>query len=133
MLAQTPVILFDGVCNYCNSMVNFVIKQDKQKLIKFSALQSNSGQDLLNKLDVPRDIDSFVFIENGKAYLQSTAALKVLQHLSWYWQWTQALWIIPKFIRDGVYNFIAKRRYKWFGKKESCMVPSQEVRSRFLS
>jgi predicted DCC family thiol-disulfide oxidoreductase YuxK len=113
-------------------MVNFVLKEDKQKLIKFSPLQSTIGQELLNKYHVPKNIDSFVFIENGKGHLQSTAALKVIKHLPWYWQWLQALWLIPKFLRDRVYNFIAKRRYKWFGKKESCMIPTPEIRNRFL-
>jgi predicted DCC family thiol-disulfide oxidoreductase YuxK len=132
MSEHSPIILFDGVCNYCNTMVNFVIKEDKQKTIKFSPLQSTTGQVLLNKYHVPKNIDSFVFIENGKAHLQSTAALKVIKHLAWYWQWLQALWLIPKFLRDRVYNFVAKRRYKWFGKKESCMIPTPEIRSRFL-
>lgn len=133
MLIEPPIILFDGICNYCNSMVNFIIKQDKRKLIMFGTLQSETGQNLLDKFDVPKDIDSFVFIEKETAYLQSTAALKVMKHLPLYWQWTQAFWIVPKPIRDGIYNFIAKRRYKWFGKKESCMIPTQDVRSRFLS
>jgi len=77
--------------------------------------------------------DSFVVIENGKAHLKGNAALKLYNKLPWYWRWTQVFWIVPKFIRDAVYNFIAKNRYKWFGKREECMVPSQEMRERFLN
>lgn len=134
MIAEAPTILFDGVCNYCNSMVNFVIRQDKSQIFRFGTLQSASAQELLEHYHLPiKDFDSFVFIETGKAWVKSTAALKVMKHLSWYWQWTQLFWIVPKFIRDGVYSFVAKNRYKWFGKKESCMIPSAELRSRFLS
>lgn len=131
--SSNPVILFDGVCNYCNSMINFVIRQDKKQQMRFATLQSDIAQNLLEYYGLSKDnFDSFVFIENGQAYLQSTAALKVLNRLPWYWQWTQLFRVIPKFIRDSVYNFIAKRRYKWFGKKESCMIPTPEVKSRFL-
>ena len=80
-----------------------------------------------------QDFNSFVLIQKNKAYLQSTAALKVMNLLPWYWKWTQVFWIIPKFLRDAVYDFVAKNRYKWFGKKEACMIPTPEVRSRFLS
>lgn len=128
------IILFDGVCNYCNGMVNFVLRQDRKKNIRFGTLQSAEGQKLLLKYNLPKDnFDSFVFIENGKAYLRSTAALKVMGHLPWYWKWTQVFWVIPQFVRDALYNFIARRRYKWFGKRDVCMIPSPEVRNRFLN
>ena len=128
-----PVILFDGVCNYCNSMVNFIIRQDKQQKFVFAPLQSASGQQLLQKHKLPStDFDSFVLIDGQKVYLRSTASLNVLKKLPWYWKWTQLFWIFPKFIRDWFYNVIAKNRYKWFGKKEECMVPSKEVREKFL-
>jgi predicted DCC family thiol-disulfide oxidoreductase YuxK len=127
------IVLFDGVCNYCNNMVNFVLAQDKRKSIRFGTLQSAAGQQLLQKYNLPKDnFDSFVFIEKGKTYLRSTAALKVMAYLPWYWQWTRMGWIIPKRLRDGCYDFISKNRYKWFGKKEECMVPTPEIRSRFL-
>lgn len=133
MSADKPVILFDGVCNYCNSMVNFVIRQDSEKKFRFATLQSDGGQKLLEEFELPKqDFNSFVFIQNNKAYLQSTAALKVMNLLPWYWKWTQAFWIIPKFLRDAVYDFVAKNRYKWFGRKEVCMIPTPEVRHRFL-
>ncbi len=133
-LTEHRVILFDGVCNYCNSMVNFVIRQDKKQIFRFAPLQASAAQELLTKHNLPKkDFDSFVFIEEGKAYLSSTAALKVMRHLPWYWQWVRIFWIAPKGIRDLVYGVIAKNRYKLFGKKEECMVPTSEVRGRFLS
>ena len=129
-----PVVMFDGVCNYCNAMVNFVIREDKQKVFQFAALQSDKGQELLKQYNLPQqNFNSFVLIDNGKAFTSSTAGLKVINKLPWYWRWGQIFWIVPAFIRDGVYNIIAKNRYKWFGKKEVCMIPTPDVRNRFLS
>jgi len=128
-----PIILFDGVCNFCNAIVNFIISQDKKNIFLFAALQSEAGKKLLEQYKIDwKASDSFVVIENGKAHQKSTAALKLYNRLPWYWKWTQFFWIFPKFIRDGVYNFIAKNRYKWFGKKEECMIPTPELKSRFL-
>ena len=129
-----PVILFDGVCNFCNAGINFILKQDKKKIFRFATLQSEAGQALLRKLHLPtQNFHSFLLIENGKVLQKSSAGLKVYGMLSWYWKWTQAGWIAPKFIRDAVYDFIARNRYRWFGKKEACMIPGPQVRSRFLS
>jgi len=131
---DSPIILFDGVCNFCNAMVNFIIRQDKKNVFLFAALQSESGKKMLAEYKIDwKATDSFVVIENGKAHLKGNAALKLYNKLPWYWRWTQVFWIVPKFIRDAVYNFIAKNRYKWFGKREECMVPSQEMRERFLN
>lgn len=128
-----PVILFDGVCNFCNGTVNFLIKQDKQKVFRFAALQSAAGQQVLKKHQLPtKDFDSFILIDNGKPYKSSTAALRLYNKLPWYWKWTQIFWLVPKGVRDGIYRTIAKNRYKWFGKKEQCMIPTPEVKSRFL-
>jgi predicted DCC family thiol-disulfide oxidoreductase YuxK len=128
-----PTILFDGVCNFCNGAVNFVIGQDKKKVFRFAPLQSATAQALLAKHNLPeKDFDSFVFIDGGKAYLSSTAALRVMQKLPWYWKWIQAFWIVPERLRNGVYRFIARNRYKWFGQREQCMVPDADMRSRFL-
>src|SRR6185436_2636113 len=97
---EYPVILFDGVCNYCNSMVNFIIRQDKKKKFRFAALQSEAGQQLLREHSLPvSDFDSFILISGGKIYKSSTAALKLYNHLPWYWKWTQAFWIFPRFLR----------------------------------
>jgi len=128
-----PIILFDGVCNYCNSMVNFIIGQDTQKRFVFAPLQSISGQQLLRDHHLPfNDFDSFVLIDHGKAYMRSSASLNVFKKLPWYWKWTQFFWIVPPFLRDAVYNVIARNRYKWFGKKEACMIPGPELKARFL-
>ena len=127
------VILFDGVCNFCNSTVNFVIERDKKSIIKFAALQSDAGQQLLKQFNLPTSqFNSFIYIENGKVFTQSTAALRVCKNLSALWPLMYGFIIVPTFIRDGIYKWIAKNRYKWFGKKDHCMIPSSEVRSRFL-
>ena len=128
-----PIILFDGVCNFCNGVVNFIIRQDKKKVFRFAALQSEAGQELLEQYGLPKEkFDSFLLIENGKVYKSSSAGLRLYSRLPWYWKWTQIFWIVPRFLRDAVYNFIARNRYRWFGKSESCMVPTADVRSRFL-
>lgn len=128
-----PIILFDGVCNFCSGAVNFIIRQDKKKVFRFAALQSEVGQKLLEQYGLPKEkYDSFVLIDNGKVYKSSTAGLRLYSRLPWYWKWTQIFWIVPRFLRDAVYSFIARNRYRWFGKSESCMVPTADVRSRFL-
>ena len=132
-VSDHPVILFDGICNFCNAGVNFIIKQDKKNIFRFAALQSEAGQKLLEQFQLPKGgFDSFVLVDRGKVYKKSSAGLKVYGKLPWYWKWTQLAWIAPRFIRDAVYDFIAKNRYKWFGKKEKCMIPPANVRSRFL-
>ncbi len=130
---EKPIILFDGVCNFCNALVNFIIRQDKKNVFLFCTLQSDPGKRLLEQYKINwKQNDSFVIIENRKAFQKSNAALRLYNKLPWYWKWTQIFWIVPKFIRDGVYNFIAKNRYKWFGKKEECMIPTPELKNKFL-
>lgn len=129
-----PVILFDGVCNFCNAGINFIIRQDKKKVFRFAPLQSEAGQKLLKQYNLPTEgFESFVLIDAGKVYQKSAAGLRVCGQLPWYWGWTQAFWIAPKFLRDGVYNFLARNRYKWFGKKNECMVPTPQLKSRFVA
>lgn len=131
---RQAVILFDGVCNLCNSSVQFVIKHDKRNYFSFAALQSNFGQELLKKHHLnPQDFDSFVLYENKKVYLKSSAALLVTRKLRFPLPLLYALLIIPVFLRNLVYKLIAKNRYKWFGKKESCMIPSPELKDRFIA
>jgi predicted DCC family thiol-disulfide oxidoreductase YuxK len=130
---EHPVILFDGVCNYCNGMVNFLIRKDRKEILRFAALQSKAGQELLQQYKLPTTaFDTFILIEQGKVYKRSSAALRLYNKLPWYWKWTQVFWIVPRILRDAVYNLIARNRYKWFGKKEECMVPTEDVKSRFL-
>ncbi|MFT3746930.1 MAG: thiol-disulfide oxidoreductase DCC family protein [Agriterribacter sp.] len=133
MKQKDPVILFDGVCNLCNSSVQFVIKKDKKKQFYFASLQSNAGQQLLKQYQLsPDKFDSFILIENCKAYTRSTAALRVVKRLSGTWPLLYAFIIVPSFIRNGIYDWVAQNRYKWFGKSESCMLPTPELNARFL-
>ena len=132
-MKKQPVILFDGVCNFCNSSVNVVIKNDKKGIILFAPMQTDAGQQLLKQYQLPvNDMQSFVFIENGIAYTRSTAALKVCRYLKNLWPLCYGFIIVPKFIRDGIYNWIAKNRYKWFGIRQQCMIPTPEIRARFI-
>ena len=127
------VILFDGVCNFCNGAINFVLKQDKNGIFRFAPLQSEAGQTLLQQYNLSTaEFDSFVLIDNGKIYKKSAASLRVMNKLPWYWKEVQLLRIIPVAFRDAIYDFIARNRYKWFGKKEQCMIPTPEMRKRFL-
>lgn len=131
---EHPVILFDGVCNFCNSAINFVLKQDKKDIFRFAPLQSEAGQKLLQQYSLStKDFDSFVLIDNGKVYKKSAASLRVMTKLPWYWKEAQLFRIIPTIFRDAIYDFIAQNRYKWFGRKDQCMIPTQEMKSRFLS
>ncbi len=133
-MPKQPIILFDGVCNFCNSAVNFVIKRDKKNLIRFAPLQSEAAHQLLTDYNMPpTDMTSFIFIEDGKVYTQSTAALKVCKHLKGIWPLLYGFIVVPLFVRDGVYKWIAKNRYKWFGKKSECMMPTVELKSKFLN
>ena len=132
-MSTKSVILFDGVCNFCNGAVNFTIKRDKNKMIKFAALQSEVGRSLIRHYGLPEnDMRSFLLIENGKLYSKSTAALKVCRYLKGLWPLCYGFIIVPAFIRNAVYDLIARNRYKWFGQKEECMVPTPDVRARFL-
>lgn len=102
-------------------------------MFRFVAMQSGKGRELLQQSGfAPDDLQSFVLIENGRAFRKSTAALQLAKQLPWYWQWTQLFWIVPKRFRDGVYDLIAANRYKWFGRREQCMIPTPEIRSRFI-
>ena len=131
---ENPTILFDGVCNFCNRAINFVLKQDKKGIFRFAPLQSETARKLLQQYNLStKDFDSFVLIDNGKVYKKSAASLRVMNKLPWYWKEAQIFWIVPAFIRNAIYDFIAKNRYQWFGKKDQCMIPTPEMRSRFLS
>ena len=126
------IVLFDGVCNFCNSSVQFIIRHDKSKALKFASLQSNTGQELIAKYNIPKDVDSVIFIENGNAFIKSEAALRIADNFGGVWKMMRILKVIPAFIRNLFYDIIARNRYKWFGKKETCMIPSPEIRNRFM-
>lgn len=128
------VILFDGVCNLCNGFVQFIIKRDQQQKFKFASLQSDFAGKELSKYGLNNQKMNTVFLlENGKIYSRSTAALRILKQLNGLWPMFYVFIIFPAFIRNWIYNLIAKNRYKWFGKQDSCMIPSPELQHRFLS
>lgn len=126
------IILFDGECNFCNQSVQFIIKRDPKGHFKFTSLQNEIGKELLRTYNAPVDMDSFVLIEGNKCYFQSSAALRVCKNLKGAWKLAYLLLIVPKPLRDTFYGIMAKNRYKWFGKRESCMIPSPKERKRFL-
>nr|WP_315154348.1 thiol-disulfide oxidoreductase DCC family protein [uncultured Flavobacterium sp.] len=128
------IILFDGVCNLCNSAVQFVIQHDSKDVFRFVALQSELGQQILNHIGVsPANIDSIVLYEPGVAYYyKSSAAIEIARNLGGFWHFGTVFRIIPSGIRNLLYDYIAKNRYKWYGKKESCMIPTPELKLKFI-
>ena len=128
-----PIILFDGICNLCDGAVQFIIKHDPDGIFLFASLQSEAGQNLLKQYQLPlENFNSFILLQDDKAYNKSTGALKVARQIKGAWSWLYIFMIIPKFIRDAVYDWIAQNRYKWFGKKDACMIPTPKLRARFL-
>lgn len=127
------IILFDGVCNFCDQSVQWIIKRDAERKFNFASLQSDSGKQLLEKFNLAdKNIDSVVFIHHGKAYIKSAAILQVFNTLGKGWTLFTIFKIIPTPIRDFFYDQFAKRRYSFFGKKTECMIPSPEQRKQFL-
>lgn len=140
------ILLFDGVCNFCDSSVNFVIAHDSANYFKFAPLQSEAGRELADKFGIRFEgnvenkeddgavpIDSVILIEDDKAYTHSTAALRIARRLDGIWSWAYAFIIVPAFIRDFFYRLFARYRYRLFGKKDFCMMPTPELKQRFLS
>lgn len=128
-----PVILFDGVCNLCNGVVQFVIKHDPNHIFRFASLQSEYGKNIMRRFGLPVDeLNSFILLENEKIYSRSTAALRIVKKLNGLWPGLYGFIIVPPFIRNAVYNWVARNRYKWFGKKEACWIPTPELKSLFL-
>jgi predicted DCC family thiol-disulfide oxidoreductase YuxK len=134
-LLPKPIVYFDGTCNLCDRSVNFILKQDKQKRFLFAPLQSAAGQQAIlatgGQPTLP--VGSVLLYYRGKYYTRSTAALYVLWLLGGWWRVSSALFIIPAFLRNVVYNYVAANRHKWFGTKETCLVPTADVRERFVS
>ncbi|MFJ7917728.1 MULTISPECIES: thiol-disulfide oxidoreductase DCC family protein [unclassified Lysinibacillus] len=126
------IILFDGVCNFCDSSVQFIIKYDKVEYFQFASIQSEAGQALLAQYKVPENIDSVILIEQGKVYFESTAALKICRRLDSFWPVNYIFIIIPPSIRNKMYRLFAKNRYRLFGRKEVCLLPTSSQRKRFL-
>ncbi|PIQ26386.1 hypothetical protein COW36_14615 [bacterium (Candidatus Blackallbacteria) CG17_big_fil_post_rev_8_21_14_2_50_48_46] len=133
MTETTFTVLFDGVCNLCNASVQFIIDRDPKAKFHFASLQSEVGQELLKAHKLPTEgFSSLVLLENDLVYIRSTGALRIARQLQ-YLRWMGLFLVIPAFIRDSVYDFIARNRYRWFGKQESCRIPTPELKSRFLS
>jgi predicted DCC family thiol-disulfide oxidoreductase YuxK len=128
------IILFDGVCNLCNSAVQFVIKHDKKDVFRFVALQSELGQEILAYIGIDsKNIDSIILYEPGVAYYyKSSAAIEIAGSLGGFWHFGTVFRIIPTGMRNYLYDYIAKNRYEWYGKKESCMIPTPELKAKFL-
>ena len=133
VLARHPVVLFDGVCSLCNAAVDFIVRHDPERRFKLASLQSEVGQALLMRYGLSEDpSDSIVLVEDGRAYLRSTAALRIAAGLDGALPLLQGFLAIPPALRDAVYRYIAQNRYRWFGKRETCRLPTAAERARFL-
>lgn len=127
------IILFDGVCNLCNSSVNFIIDHDKKNMFRFASLQSDSGQTLLKKFGLNNEsFDSIILIDNEKYFTRSSAVLRIVKNFPGFWKLLYIFIIVPPAVRNLLYDIIAENRYKWFGKKDSCRVPTPELKEKFL-
>jgi predicted DCC family thiol-disulfide oxidoreductase YuxK len=130
---EKPVLLFDGYCNLCSSSVVFILKRERHDTLRFASLQSNIAREILDNFDLTESKpDSIVLIEDDQVFFQSAAALKVTKKLKWPWPLLWFFIIVPRFIRDAVYNYIAKNRYKWFGQKQQCFVPGRDMSYKFI-
>lgn len=126
------VILFDGICNFCNRAVNWIIAHDRDAKFKFAPLQGECGTRMRRTFGITNDVDSIILIEDNRAYTHSSAALRIAKTLGGIWSLGYAAIVIPQPIRDWFYEWFARNRYRWFGKQEACMIPAPEVRERFV-
>ena len=132
-LENKGLVLFDGVCQFCNSSVNFMIRKDNTDYFRFLPLQSELGQKIIKQFNLdPENLQTVILLENKRIYTRSTAALRIARKLKGGWKLFYGFVIIPAFIRDAVYNVISRNRYKWWGKHDSCMVPTPDVKKKFL-
>jgi predicted DCC family thiol-disulfide oxidoreductase YuxK len=132
-MTENSIILFDGLCNLCNAMVRFIVKRDAQAALRFCSMQSDRGRELLAAHNIqPEAVSTFVLIEGNHCLTRSDAVLKIARHLSGIWQLLSIMYIVPRPVRDFCYDVIARNRYRWFGKRESCLAPAGEHLNRFL-
>ncbi len=132
-MSDRPIILFDGVCNLCDGFVQFVIRHDAAGKFRFASLQSEVGAEILQQHNLPKDqLSSVVLSDGDRFYVKSNAALRVIKELSAPWNWLGLLLVLPRSLRDWGYDWIASHRYRWFGRRDSCMMPTPELRERFL-
>ncbi|MFO1519561.1 MAG: thiol-disulfide oxidoreductase DCC family protein [bacterium] len=128
-----PIVLFDGVCAVCQGSVKFILKRDPNGIFHFAPLQSEVGRGLLEKFGLPEGgMNTMVLVEGERCFTRSSAALKIARRLRFPWPLFSVFFLVPSFLRDFVYNFVAKRRYDWFGKREECLLPSPKWKGRFL-
>lgn len=128
-----PIVLFDGVCNLCNGAVRFIYPRDQWANLLFASLQSEYGQHILEKYDLPIvEFDTILFLEGEQLYTQSTAILRIVRFLRFPWPLTRIFILIPRFIRDAVYAWISRNRYRWFGQLDVCPVPPPDMQARFI-
>lgn len=129
------IILFDGVCNLCDNAIQYVIKHDKKDVFRFVPLQSDFGKEILNYLKIDTSkMDSIILYEPGVAYFyKSDAALEIVKDLSGFSKWSIIFKIIPSALRNPIYDYVARNRYKWYGKKDACMIPTRELKAKFLA
>jgi predicted DCC family thiol-disulfide oxidoreductase YuxK len=130
--ALARIVLFDGVCNVCDAAVNFIIDRDREGKFKFASLQSEVGRRLCREHGIAEDLDTMALIEGENSYTRSAAVLRIAKGLDGAWPGLFSLVVLPRPLRDGAYRYFARRRYAWFGKRESCRVPTPDVRRRFL-
>ena len=130
---NTHILLFDGVCNFCDASVQFIMRRDHRQIFRYAAIQSDIGQALLTHFGLPTDqISTVVLIENGQIWTQSDAGLRVARHLNGAWPIAYVFKYIPRFIRDAAYRLLARNRYRWFGQKDACRIPTPQERAMFL-
>lgn len=130
--ANKTILLYDGECSFCNGAVQWIIPRDPHHHIYFAAQQGELGQALRKQYGISDEIDSLVLVDRGKAYVYSAAAIKAAKYLHRAWPLVQLLLLIPAFIRDPIYRYVAKHRYQWFGKQQACLLPTPEIRARYL-
>jgi predicted DCC family thiol-disulfide oxidoreductase YuxK len=132
-LRGKKIVLFDGVCNLCTGSVRFIISHDRRGVFSFAALQSNAGREILRRFHLTTARPhSFFLVDDGRIYDRSSAALRVTRYCDGIWKLLSVLIVVPRFFRDAVYDWIARNRYDWFGKKNECWIPSADLRARFL-
>lgn len=129
---KEKIILFDGECNLCNGAVDFLIQNDYKRIFRYASLQSDVGKELANKLNLPSKIDSIILVFDNNWYIKADAVIQIIKELKWYWRIFLFVEILPKSLRDKIYDWIADNRYNWFGKRDTCRIPSEEEKELFL-
>ena len=131
---KNPVVFFDGVCNLCNATVQFIINRDQKKIFRFAPLQATIAQQIKILNGIPaNELESVILFVGGKIYKKSDAALQIARRLNGLWPVLFIFYILPRFLRDPFYDLVAKYRYRWFGRRDSCMMPDQDLKNRFIS